>query len=217
MAMDFRSQIFEGMALIPTYASWLLDCDMEPAYRYHQRVLKLLQWHCPPRRWWLKTPSHMASIRALDAVYPDARFVMTHRDIAAVIPSLCALKHALSGPLLGHLDLQALGRFETEVWSEALRRLVDFRDDAQNETRFFDVAFAEVQRNPLTAVRELYSALGEALTIESQDAMERWWSDNSGNRSMGPRPRPEEFGLDQQALRREFAFYHRRFGIPLES
>ena len=48
MALDFRSQLFEGMARIPTYSSWLLDCDMEPAYRYHRRVLQLLQWRCPP-------------------------------------------------------------------------------------------------------------------------------------------------------------------------
>jgi len=217
MALEFRSQIFEGMALIPTYAAWLLSCDMEPAYRYHKRVLKLLQWRCPPRRWWLKTPSHMASIRALDVVYPDARFVMTHRDIAAVLPSLCALKQALSRPLLDHLDLQALGRFETEVWSESLHRLVEFRDDAGNESRFFDVAFSDVQHDPLTAVQELYSAMGEELTLQSQEAMTRWWSGNSDNRSTGPRPDPSEFGLDQLALRAEFDFYHRRFGIALEA
>ena len=69
------------MSYVPSYTEWLLQCDMEPAYRYHRRVLKLLQWRCPPDRWWLKTPAHMLSIDALDAVYPDARFVMTHRDV----------------------------------------------------------------------------------------------------------------------------------------
>jgi len=142
---------------------------------------------------------------------------MTHRDIGAVLPSLCALKQALSGPLLDHLDLHALGRFETEVWSASLRRLVEFRDDADNEPRFFDVAFSEVQHDPLTAVGALYSAMGEELTPDSRETMARWWSDNSGNRSAGPRARPSEFGLDPLALRSEFDFYHRRFGIALES
>jgi hypothetical protein len=216
LAMDFRSQIFEGMALIPTYANWLLGCDMEPAYRYHERVLKLLQWHCPPHRWWLKTPSHMASIQALDAVYPDARFVMTHRDIGAVLPSLCALKRALSGPLLCRMDMHALGRFESEVWLESLRRLVEFRDDG-HESRFFDVAFSDVQLDPLGAVRELYAAMGEELTPVGEARMARWWSDNSNNRSTGPRPDPGEFGLNKASIRSEFDFYHRRFGITLES
>ncbi len=109
MALDFRSLIFEGMALIPTYSSWLLQCDMEPAYRYHRRVLKLLQWRCPPERWWLKTPAHMLSIDALDAVYPDARFVMTHRDVAQVLPSVCALYNTLSSILTERPDPVAIG------------------------------------------------------------------------------------------------------------
>ena len=109
MGLDFRSQVFEGMALLPSYTSWLLSCDMEPVYRYHKRILQLLQWRCPPTCWWLKTPSHMASIKALDAVYPDARFVMTHRDIGQVIPSVCALKRALGSPVSGDLNLFAFG------------------------------------------------------------------------------------------------------------
>ena len=50
---------------------WALDCDMAPAYRYHRRVLQLLQWHCPPRLWHLKTPVHMLALDALDAAYPE--------------------------------------------------------------------------------------------------------------------------------------------------
>ena len=120
MAYDIRSQVYEGMALLPSYTEWLLACDMEQVYRYHRRVLRLLQWRCPPTRWWLKTPSHMASIDALDAVYPDARFVMTHRDIGAVLPSVCAVKEALSTPVAEHLDLHALGRHEVGIWHESL-------------------------------------------------------------------------------------------------
>ena len=65
---------------------------------------KLLQWRCPPDRWWLKTPAHMLSIDALDAVYPDARFVMTHRDVAKVLPSVCALYSTFIGVLSDRRD-----------------------------------------------------------------------------------------------------------------
>ena len=33
MGLDFRSQLFEGMAILPSYTSWLLSCEMEPTYR----------------------------------------------------------------------------------------------------------------------------------------------------------------------------------------
>ena len=71
VGLHFRSQLFQGMAILPRYTEFLLTCEMEPTYRYHKRVLKLLQWRCPPTRWSLKTPSHMTTIQGLDAVYPD--------------------------------------------------------------------------------------------------------------------------------------------------
>jgi hypothetical protein len=212
MALDFRSQVFEGMSLMPSYTEWLLSCDMTPAYRYHKRVLKLLQWHCPPTRWWLKSPAHMPSIAALDAVYPDARFVMTHRDIGDVLPSLCALKQALMSPLTTHQDLLALGRHETALWSESLRRVIEFREGGR-EHRFFDVGFAELQQDPLGATEQLYRAMGDDLTDDTRQRMAWWWQESEADRRRGPRPDPSVFGLAVGDLRTAFAFYHDRFAI----
>ncbi len=212
MALDFRSMVFEGYGVVPSYTQWLLGTDMVPAYRYHERVLKLLQWRCPPRRWWLKSPAHMASIEALLAVYPDARFVMSHRDVAAVLPSLCALKEALARPLTAHMDPATLGRREADVWHEALRRTLAVRD-AGHEKQFFDVSFAAVQRSPLEAVAELYRALGDELDDEARAAMAAWWEAEAATRTPGTRRPAAAYGLDEAELRARFAFYHRRFAI----
>ena len=216
MALDFRSEVFAGMALLPSYIDWLLTCDMTPAYRYHERVLKLLQWHWPPTRWWLKTPAHTATIDALYEVYPDARFVMTHRDIGSVLPSLCALKEALSKPVVESLDLHALGRHEVGLWRESLRRLVEFRDSGK-ECRFFDVSFNEIQSDPLAAVEDLYGNLGDDLDAGTREKMVEWWSESSKDRRHGSPPDPTAYGLNVPSLRSEFAFYHDRFAIPPDS
>lgn len=214
MAFDFRSQVYEGMALLPSYTEWLLSCDMEPAYRYHERVLRLLQWRCPPTRWWLKSPAHMTSIDALDAVYPDARFVMTHRDIGAVLPSVCAVKAALSGPLTDSVDRLALGRHEHDLWLESLRRLMAFRD-AGHEHRFFDLGFADVQRAPVEAMARLFAAMGDDLTADTRAAMTAWWATNEAERRPAAPVDAHDYGIGLDALREEFAFYHERFGIPV--
>ena len=159
MGMDFRSLVFDGMARVPSYCAWLLDCDMEPAYRYHRRVLKLLQWRCPPVRWWLKTPAHMLSIDALNAVYPDARFVMTHRDVGKVLPSVCALYYALSSILTEAPDPIAIGRDNMELWRCSLERLINFRDRG-NEDRFHDLTFDAVQRDPIRRDRKALFGTG---------------------------------------------------------
>ena len=215
MALDFRSQVFEGMARIPAYSSWLLTCDMEPAYRYHRRVLQLLQWRCPPERWWLKTPAHMHSIDALDRVYPDARFVMTHRDVGKVLPSVCAVFEALSNVLTEHPDPVAIGSHNSELWRYSLQRLIDFRDSG-NESRFFDVSFAAVQADPIDAVAHLYAELGDTLSDDARRRMQDWWRESSKERSGPHTYRAETFGLNAAKIREQFAFYYDRFDVTLE-
>ena len=195
MALDFRSQLFEGMARIPTYSSWLLTCDMEPAYRYHRRVLQLLQWRCPPERWWLKTPAHMHSIAALDRIYPDARFVMTHRDVGKVLPSVCAVFEALSNVLTEHPDPVAIGTHNAALWRYSLQRLMEFRDNG-NEDRFFDVSFQAVQHDPMAAVEQLYAELGDELSADARRRMQDFWAESSKDRSGPHTYRSETFGLD---------------------
>ncbi len=212
MAFEFRSLIFEGMAAVPGYGAWLLSCDMEPAYRYHRRVLKLLQWRCPPDRWWLKTPAHMLSIGALNEVYPDARFVMTHRDVAKVLPSVCALYSTLITTLTEHPDPLAIGAHNCEVWRTALERLIDFRDRG-NEHRFHDLSFEAVQRDPIGQVARLYAELGDDLSDQARHRMQDWWAISSSERSGPGSYAPEAFGLDPAVIAEQFAFYSDRFGV----
>ena len=56
MSLDFRSMEFEALGRVGSYVDWLLECDMVPTYRFHQRTLQLLQWRCPPDRWFLRSP-----------------------------------------------------------------------------------------------------------------------------------------------------------------
>ena len=214
MAFDFRSLIFEGMALVPSYSAWLLQCDMEPAYRYHRRVLKLLQWRCPPERWWLKTPAHMLSIDALDAVYPDARFVMTHRDVGKVLPSVCALYSTFIGVLTDRLDPVAIGAHNREVWRTALERLIAFRDRG-NEDRFVDLSFEAVQRDPIGQVAELYAAARRRAHRRRPPAAWR----RGGPRAPRTAPAParysaDEFGLDPAAIADRVRLLHRPLRRP---
>ena len=48
MGMSFRTAHFDGFARVPSYMDWVVDSDMRETYRYHRRVLRLLQWRCPP-------------------------------------------------------------------------------------------------------------------------------------------------------------------------
>jgi hypothetical protein len=114
------------------------------------------------------------------------------------------------------VDRLALGRHEVGIWSESLRRLIEFRD-AGREDRFFDVMFADVQRDPVAAMERLYAEMGDEFTDDTRTRMAEWWAAESADRKQGPRPDAAAFGLDPATLREQFAFYHERFDVPTGS
>lgn len=209
-SMDFRSKEFDAFGNVSGYSRWLLDCDMEATYRFHKRALQLLQWRCPPNRWFLRTPAHTPFLPALDAVYPDARFVMTHRDVAKVIPSNVTFVLALSRPFSDRHELRAMARDMIDFWEVALRRLVAFRD-AGNEHRFHDISFNDFQADPIAAIRRLYDWQDEPFTPDAEQRMRRWWAAQGDERPSAAKIDFAELGITIDELRSRFSFYTDRF------
>jgi hypothetical protein len=214
MAMDFKSQLYQAQARVPSYAQWLNDgADMVPTFRFVKRVLKLLQWRCPPTRWRLKNPSHTVYIEALNQVFPDARFWMTHRDIAAVIPSSADLYCELARAFSDHVDPLYAGRVNTDCWELGMRRMIAFRA-AGNDDRFFDVQFAPFQKDPLPIIEQLYEFLGETLSAEARERMQQWRAQRPREKQGEHRYDPADFGLSTAGLRERFRFYSEHFNVP---
>ena len=213
MGYDFKSQIFQAMAHIPSYVQWLnYEADLVPTYRYVKRVLKLLQWHCPPNRWRLKNPGHSVFIAALDKVFPDARYWVTHRDIRSVIPSVADLYFEMARPFTETVDKAELGR-SNAAWTElGLQRVIAFRD-AGHDHRFFDIHFAPFQRDPFPILERLYAFLGEDFTTAARTRMETWRRDTPRDKHGALTYDAAEFGIDLDCLRTRFKFYSDRFGI----
>jgi hypothetical protein len=211
-ALDFKTHLFQAQVQVPSYSAWLnMKADLVPTYRYVKRVLKLLQWRCPPNRWRLKNPSHIVFIDALNEVFPDARFWMTHRDIAAVVPSSADLYYELSRAFSDDIDKTYLGQLNADTWELGMRRLIAFRD-AGHEHRFFDIHFAPFQKNPFPFIEQLYAFLGEELTAEASARMQQWRAQTPREKQGEHRYDPADFGSSIEELRERFRFYSDRFG-----
>jgi hypothetical protein len=210
MALDFRAHYFPAFTHLPSYTDWLLDADLTSTYRYERRTLQLLQWGEPTRRpWRLKCPSHLLWLGDLDSVFPDARFVMTHRDPTDVMVSVADVYLEVGKQFSRDLDLHYLGRLNVDQWLTAMERLLAFRD-ADRDDRFFDIDFRTMQTDPIGEVRRLYDWLGEPFTAEFEAGMQRWWAENSEHRDENVHPDPAEFGLDLDEVRERFSPYTAR-------
>ncbi len=206
MSLDFKSQMFLAFAQIPSYAAWLIDADLTSTYLYERRVLKLLQWGEPAKPWRLKTPAHLLWLDHLNRAFPDARFVMTHRDPTEVMLSVADVYADVGGMFTDHLDRHYIGRLNVEQWSIGMNRTLAFRD-REGDERFYDIDFRAMQADPVGEVRGLYGWLGEPVTDEFESGMRRWWAENAENREPSTHPDAATFGLDLDEVRPLFAEY----------
>jgi hypothetical protein len=211
LGMAFRTAHFDGMAHVSRYTDWVKTCAMSPAYRYHRRVLQLLQWRCPPRFWHLKTPVHMLALDSLLEAYPDARFLWTHRDPAQVLGSVCSLIAYTRSWVSDRIDAD-LGQRQIELWAEALRRAMAFRRDAGAE-RFADIRFGDLNTDPAGTVERAYDQLGLTLGGEGRRRMALWAAENPPG-THGPHDYSlEEFDVDRDEVQERFSFYLDHFDI----
>ncbi|MCK9904287.1 sulfotransferase [Parafrankia colletiae] len=209
MALDFKAHYFQAFAYVPSYSKWLLDTDLTSTYRYELRTLKLLQWGFPAQPWRLKCPTHLLFLDHLDRVFPDARFVMTHRDPAEVMVSVADLYGAVATSFCDEIDLRYFGELNVEHWSVGMERALAFRD-AGRGGRFYDIDFRAMQRDPIGEVRGLYAWLDEPVTPEFEAGMQRWWRENAEKREKNVHPDPATFGIDIDEIRPLFAGYTAR-------
>jgi hypothetical protein len=179
---------------------------MRGTYTFHRRVLKLLQWHCPPVLWHLKTPVHMFALDALAEAYPNAKFLWSHRDPAKVMASVCSLIQYVRSWSSDRADAEELGAEQVDSWVEGVRRAMDFRNRVGDD-RFADVSFADLQTDPVHTLQTSYESLGLTFTAATLHRVTQW---AQGHRP-GSRGTHEydlaDYGLTPEGVHERFADY----------
>jgi hypothetical protein len=207
MALDFKSHLFQSLAQIPTYSAWLVEkADLDSTLRYQRRVMKLLQWGEPNKPWRLKCPSHVLWLEPLAAVFPDAKYVMTHRDPTDVLLSVADLYADIIGSFTDEIDRPYIGRLNVEHWSLGMDRALQFREAGADE-RFYDIDFRAMQADPVGEVKGLYAWLNELVSDEFANRMQNWWTHAAAEREPSSHADPAEFGIDLDAVRPRFGRY----------
>jgi hypothetical protein len=205
----------DSYANVPGYTGWLARQDRTEVYDYLKTMLQFLQWQKRQRgegtaqRWVLKTPQHLHTLEVLFRVFPGAQVVLTHRDPVQTIPSMASMAHTLWRMYADAPDPAAVGR----QWSEQMRRGTDHAmavRDAMPADRFLDVRFEDTVRDPFGVAQAVYRFAGMPLTEAARAGMWAWMESNPRNQRAAHAYTPEQFGLSQAQLERDFAGYRAR-------
>ena len=216
MSFEFRSEEMVSRTDVPTYQAWYDTADLRPAYRTYRRVLQILQRRMPTRRWVLKSPAHLQGLPALLEVFDDARFVITHRDPTAILPSVTSLIATMRWAHSERVDFAAIGRYHLELYARSLDNLIDLIDSGRLPAdRTAQVPHRQVSTEKLAAARSVYEQLGMELSADAEAAMAAYVDATPPGKHGEHRYEFEDLGLTRAEVRARFARYIERFNIPV--
>ena len=216
LAIDFSTMLFETTAPMPTWRDAYLSRDQRPSYAYLRRVLQVLQWLRGGTRWVLKTPQHIEQFPALVDTFPDATFVVTHRDPVTVTASMVTMIAYTARLTRDRVDVEGMGNYWADRLERMLRKCTDQRD-ALPVDRTIDVHFDEFMADDLAMVGHVYELAGLALDARAKESMESFMATHPRGVHGAIAYDLSQFGLDAGERRRALDFYTERFGVTAES
>jgi len=209
----FNDLIFELRAHVPTYSRWLAEHEADvDIHQYYRRQLQLLGAHCRGNHWVFKAPRHLPGLAGLLAVFPEARIVQTHRDPAAVLPSLCSLCEILRGAASDAVDKPAIGAH----WHARLKAIFEQANAVRAtaaEGQILDIQYADLVADPIATVQHIYAHHGYEFTETFESAMRQWLAANRQHKHGAHRYTLAEYGLSEAQVHEEFSEYTKEFGL----
>ena len=214
LAVDLATMLFEATWHVPAFAEWYDGADLTGGYQWLRTMLQVLQWYRPGERWILKSPQHLEQLGPLLGVFPDATVVQTHRDPVKVVSSFASMitygRHIASDAV----DPITIGKYWNWRIGVMLQRSMDQRP--AGDDRFIDVQFSELMGDPIATIAEIYRTAGRELTDDTVTRMHRWLAANPRGKHGAHHYRASDHGLDDDAIRRDFADYTRHFDVAVE-
>ena len=209
--MDRTLHSFNFMLYGYSYTDWLLERthrEMCEAWRLWRWQLKLLQRTGPGGFWVLKAPTFMGLFPTIDDLLPNARYVMTHRDLRSAIPSAMSLVTVVAA------SMRYPGR------QVALPHFVDRMADMANQTRKqielrpnVQVLYPELMADPAATVRTVLTEFGEAVPPDLETRVADYLASNPQHKHGRHDYRLERFGLESDDLEPYAADYARDLGL----
>lgn len=208
----FVSTMIEGMNYVPSFSRWLNSYDQSKGHEDLKTILKYLQWQDPSRKgrkWILKSPSNLPYTEVAAKAFPNALLIMTHRDPLQTVPSYVSMQAALY-KLSATLSDEEVGAFWFPRLVEWMRMFEAARERI-GEERFIDIDYREVGKEPMAQAERVLSRMGIPMNAQLEEVLAEFLAGNKREQRPMHDYSLERFGLDEEAIKREFSTYRERY------
>jgi hypothetical protein len=214
----FVSDAIMSLYQIPTYHAYVNKTDADIVYATHKKILQVLQWKLPGRRWFGKSATyHLAHLPTLMKHYPDACIIQTHRDPLRIMSSVASLLRTFYWQR-SDKDFDA-PVFENLLVGEATARQLEdvmkIRDQVVPAQQVVDSRYQDLLTDPVAAIAKIYRAFNMPFDETSAERIRRYLAfkpkDKHGRHKYQPMS-PEQVAQN----RPYFRAYQARYDVPDE-
>jgi hypothetical protein len=216
MLHEFMADPFVGSHDILSYAMWLGQANVMPAYEMHKRILQVLQWRHDPKRRVLKAPCHLARLPELLSVYPDAKLIHTHRDPTKVVGSLTSLVASLRLMRSDEFNARSVTELMNLGQVLGLEKVIRERESGVvPKDQITDVYFGDFMQDPIAEVEKIYRHWEMDLSAEAKESMRAYMAAKP-KAKQGAHEYAFSESVDVAKERRRYAKYMEYYEIPKE-
>ena len=210
LANDISGMLFETTYYVPSFTAHYKAHDQAPSYAYVKRSLQAMQWLRGGSRWVLKSPQHLEQFPTLAATFPDATFVVTHRDPVDVTLSMMtmicyATRMAVTRPDVAKLTGHWLNRID-----DLLTGCIRDRD-VLPAGQSIDVRFDDFMADERGTLADIYRLAEQPFGDDVRAAMTDFLTEHPRGRYGGVIYDAANLNLDPAALAERFRDYRERF------
>jgi hypothetical protein len=214
--VTFMSTTPEATMNVPSYASWLEKTDQGYAYEYMVKLLKLLQWQRPAKRWILKSPHHLEFTDQIDKYFDDVHFLWTHREVTECIPSFISMASHSRVIFTDNVNGNAIARHWIRKTGFMLRKGLEYRENNPEKNQFTDIIYEELRDTPFCVLSKIYNLNG-GLTPQLMSKFSRAEKENPMGKYGVHEYKLEDFGVQKEEILRETRVYREFLNIQLNS
>lgn len=207
---DISGMLFECSYYLPTFAQHYKTHDQSASYAYMRRTLQALQWLRGGTRWVLKSPQHLEQFSALYATFPDATFVVTHRDPVEVTRSMATMICYAARMSCDRPDPVTISKYWLDRAEDLLVGCLRDRD-VLPAAQSVDVRFEDFMADEDGTVAAIYELAGQPLDTPAREAMTQFRIDHPRGRYGAVDYRPADLGLDADEIAARLRDYRSRF------
>jgi hypothetical protein len=198
--VSFMSQTAEATMHVPSYAAWLEEIDQSLAYEYMVKLLKLLQWQRPAKRWVLKTPHHLEFLDLVNTYFKDVQYIWTHRNVYESVPSFLSMVSYSRNLFSNAVDPHQVAKHWVRKNGYMLSKALAFHESNNHISLFTDVPYEYLVEDSMAVIKRIYADRKTPITHELMNIFIESNKNNPKGKYGVHKYELSDFGIDESYI-----------------